>query len=97
LEDVEELLESVGVNDEAVENDGDEGNPDESNGLENTTTFHGFEVLYQRVLDFEEQLLCSEVQAAAGDSLENHSNHSRANYRCSLSKPNVRNIKIYAS
>jgi hypothetical protein len=70
LEDVEELLESLGVNDEAVENDGDEGNPDESNGLENTTTFHGFEALYQRVLDFEEQLLCSQVQAAAGETFD---------------------------
>jgi hypothetical protein len=64
LEDVEELLETMKI----VKENMDDDNDDDiltfqalDSGLGNTIVFKGFESLYKQVVDIEDQLLCFEV------------------------------------
>jgi hypothetical protein len=65
LEDVEELLETMKIAEENLDDDNDDDiltSQMSDLGLGNTVVFKGFESLYKQVVDIEDQLLCSEVQ-----------------------------------
>ncbi len=64
LEDVEELLGTMKIVEENLDNDnGDDilTSQVSDSGLGNTVVFKGFESVYKQVVDIEDQLLCSEV------------------------------------
>ncbi len=64
LEDVEELLETMKIAEENLDDDNDDDiltSQALNSGLGNITVFKGFESLYKQVVDIEDQLLCSEV------------------------------------
>jgi hypothetical protein len=64
LEDVEELLETMKIAEENLDDDNDDDiltSQASDSGLGNTVVFKGFESLYKQVVDIEDQLLCSEV------------------------------------
>ncbi len=65
MEDVEELLETMKIAEENLDDDNDDDiltSQMSDLGLGNTVVFKGFESLYKQVVDIEDQLLCSEVQ-----------------------------------
>ncbi len=65
LEDVEELLGTMKIAEENLNNDNDDDiltSQASISGLGNTVVFKGFESLYKQVVDIEDQLLCSEVR-----------------------------------
>ena len=65
MEDVEELLDTMKIAEENLDNDNDDDiltSQASSSGLGNTVVFKGFESLYKQVVDIEDQLLCSKVR-----------------------------------
>jgi len=73
LEDVEELLGTMKIAEENLDNDNDDDiltSQASSSGLGNTVVFKGFESLYKQVVDIEDQLLCSEVQEEAEETFD---------------------------
>jgi len=65
LEDVEELLETMKITEENLDNDNDDDiftSRALDSGLGNTIVFKGFESLYKQVVDIEDQLLYFEVR-----------------------------------
>jgi hypothetical protein len=64
LEDVEELLETMKIAEENLDDDNDDDiltSQALNLGLGNTIVFKGFESLYKQVVDIEDQLLYSKV------------------------------------
>ncbi len=64
LEDVEELLGTMKIAEENLDDDNDDDiitSQASGLGLGNTVVFKGFESLYKQVVDIEDQLLCFEV------------------------------------
>ncbi len=73
LEDVEELLETMKIAKENLDDDNDDDiltSQASGSGLGNTVVFKGFESLYKQVVDIEDQLLCSEVREEAEETFE---------------------------
>ncbi|KAI6648197.1 hypothetical protein LOD99_12006 [Oopsacas minuta] len=67
LDDVNEVLTTIHTEND----DSDDDSDDQSNTsapIENEVIFHGFEQLYRKILEIEDQLLCTDVQAQAGDA-----------------------------
>jgi hypothetical protein len=65
LEDVEELLETMKIAKENMDDDNDDdilASQASGPGLGNTVVFKGFKSFYKQVVDIEDQLLCSEVR-----------------------------------
>ena len=65
MEDVEELLDTMKIAEENLDNDNDDDiftSQASSSGLGNTVVFKGFESLYKQVVDIEDQLLSSKVR-----------------------------------
>jgi len=65
LEDVEELLESMKINEAGLDEDIDVNQPEQIVESQDRVESHGFESLYKQILDIEDQLLCSNVQTEA--------------------------------
>jgi division protein CdvB (Snf7/Vps24/ESCRT-III family) len=65
LEDVEELLESMKINEAGLDEDSDVNQLEQIVESHDRVEFHGFESLYKQILDIEDQLLCSNVQTEA--------------------------------
>jgi dihydroorotate dehydrogenase len=65
LEDVEELLESMKINEAGLDEDSDVNKLEQIVESQDRVEFHGFESLYKQILDIEDQLLCSNVQTEA--------------------------------
>jgi hypothetical protein len=73
LEDVEELLETMKIAEENLDDDNDDDiltSQVSGLGLGNTVVFKGFESLYKQVVDIENQLLCSEVRKEAEETFD---------------------------
>ncbi len=73
LEDVEELLETMKIAEENLDDDNDDDiltSQASGSGLGNTVVFKGFESLYKQVVDIEDQLLCSEVRKEAEETFD---------------------------
>jgi len=71
LEDVEELLETMKIAKENLDDDNDDDILNSQAldlGLGNIVVFKGFESLYKQVVDIEDQLLCSEVREEAEET-----------------------------
>jgi hypothetical protein len=71
LEDVEELLESMKINETGLDEDNDVNQPKQIVESQDRVEFHGFESLYKQILDIEDQLLCSNVQTEAEEAFDN--------------------------
>jgi hypothetical protein len=68
LEEVEELLETMKIAEENLDDDNDDDiltSQASGSGLGNIVVFKGFESLYKQVVDIEDQLFCSEVREEA--------------------------------
>jgi hypothetical protein len=73
LEDIEELLETMKIVEENLDDDNDDDIltfQASDSGLGNIIVFKGFESLYKQVVDIEDQLLCSEVQKEAEETFD---------------------------
>ncbi len=73
LEDVEELLETMKIVEENLDDDNDDDiltSQASNSGLGNTVVFKGFESLYKQVVDIEDQLLCFEVREEAKETFD---------------------------
>jgi hypothetical protein len=73
LEDVEELLETMKIAEENLDDDNDDDIltfQASDSGLGNTVIFKGFKSLYKQVVDIEDQLLCSEVREEAEETFD---------------------------
>jgi len=70
LEDVEELLESMKINEAGLDEDIDVNQPEQIVESQDRVEFHGFESLYKQILDIEDQLLCSNVQTEAEEAFD---------------------------
>jgi len=73
LEDVEELLQTMKIAEENLDDDNDDDiftSQASGSGLGNTIVFKGFESLYKQVVDIEDQLLCSEVRKEAKETFD---------------------------
>jgi hypothetical protein len=73
LEDIEELLETMKIAEENLDDDNDDDiltSQASGSGLGNTVVFKGFESLYKQVVDIEDQLLCSEVREEAEETFD---------------------------
>jgi hypothetical protein len=73
LEDVEELLETMKIAEENLDDDNDDDIftfQASDSGLGNTVVLKGFESLYKQVVDIEDQLLCSEVREEAEQTFD---------------------------
>ncbi len=73
LEDVEELLETMKLAEENLDNDNDDDiltSQASGSGLGNIVVFKGFESLYKQVVDIEDQLLCSEVRKEVEETFD---------------------------
>jgi hypothetical protein len=73
LEDIEELLETMKIAEENLEDDNDDDiltSQASDSGLGNTVVFKGFESLYKQVVDIEDQLLCSEVRKEVEETFD---------------------------
>ncbi len=73
LEDVEELLGTMKIAEENLDDDNDDDiltSQASGSGLGNTIEFKGFESLYKQVVDIEDQLLCSEVREEAEETFD---------------------------
>ncbi len=73
LEDVEELLGTMKIAKENLDNDNDDDiltSQASGSGLGNTVVFKGFESLYKQVVDIEDQLLYSEVREKAEETFD---------------------------
>jgi dihydroorotate dehydrogenase len=70
LEDVEELLESMKINEAGLDEDSDVNQPEQIVESHDRVEFHGFESLYEEILDIEDQLLYSNVQTEAEEAFD---------------------------
>ncbi len=73
LEDVEELLGTMKIAEENLDDDNDDDiftSQASGSGLGNTVVFKGFESLYKQVIDMEDQLLCSKVREEAEETFD---------------------------
>jgi hypothetical protein len=73
LEDVEELLETMKITEENLDDDNDDDIltfQASNSGLGNTVVLKGFESLYKQVVDIEDQLLCSEVREEVEETFD---------------------------
>jgi hypothetical protein len=70
LEDVEELLESMKINEVGFDEDKDVNQLEQIVESQDRVEFHGFESLYKKILDIEDQLLCSNVQTEAKEAFD---------------------------
>jgi hypothetical protein len=73
LEDVEELLETMKIARENLDDDNDDDiftSQASDSGLRNIVVFKGFESLYKQVVDIEDQLLYSEVREEAEETFD---------------------------
>jgi len=73
LEDVEELLGTMKIAEENLDDDNDDDiltSQMSGSGLGNTVVFKGFESLYKQVVDIEDQLLCSEVREEVEETFD---------------------------
>jgi hypothetical protein len=71
LEDIEELLESMKINEAGFDEDSDVNQPEQIVESHDRVKFHGFESFYKQILDIEDQLLCSNVQTKAEEAFDN--------------------------
>ncbi len=73
LEDVEELLKTMKIAEENLDDDNDDDiltSQTSGLGLGNTVVFTGFKSLYKQIVDIEDQLLCSEVREEAEETFD---------------------------
>ncbi len=73
LEDVEELLETMKIAEEILDDDNDDDiftSQALDLGLGNTVVFKGFESLYKQVVDIKDQLLCFEVRKEVEETFD---------------------------
>jgi len=73
LEDVEELLETMKITEENLDDDNDDDiltSQASDLGLGNNVVFKGFESLYKQVVDIEDQLFCFEVREKAKETFD---------------------------
>ncbi len=70
LEDVEELLESMKINEAGLDEDSDVNQLEQIVESQDRVEFHGFESLYKQILDIDNQLLCSNVQTEAEEAFD---------------------------
>jgi hypothetical protein len=70
LKDVEELLESMKINEAGLDEDSDVNQPEQIVESQDRVEFHGFESLYKQILDIEDQLLCFNVQTKAEETFD---------------------------
>ncbi len=73
LEDVEELLGTMKIAEENLDDDNDDDiftSQASGLGLGNTVVFKGFKSLYKQVVDIEDQLLCFEVREKAEETFD---------------------------
>ncbi len=70
LEDVEKLLESMKINEVGFDEDKDVNQLEQIVESQDRVEFHGFESLYKKILDIEDQLLCSNVQTEAKEAFD---------------------------
>ncbi len=73
LEDVEELLGTMKIVEENLDDDNDDDiltSQVSGSGLGNIVVFKGFESLYKQVVDIEDQLFCFEVQEEAKETFD---------------------------
>jgi hypothetical protein len=73
LEDVEELLETMKIAEENLDNDNDDDiltSQASDSSLGNTVVFKGFESLYKQVVDIEDQLLYSKVREEVEETFD---------------------------
>ncbi len=73
MEDVEELLETMKIVEENLDDDNDDDiltSQASRSGLGNTVVYKGSESLYKQVVDIEDQLLCSEVRQEAEETFD---------------------------
>jgi hypothetical protein len=73
LEDVEELLETMKIVKENLDDDNDDDiltSQASNSGLGNIVVFKGFESLYKQVVDIEDQVFCSEVREEAKETFD---------------------------
>ncbi len=73
MEDVEELLGTMKIAEENLDDDNDDDiftSQASGLGLGNTVVFKGFKSLYKQVVDIEDQLLCSEVREEAEETFD---------------------------
>jgi hypothetical protein len=71
LEDIEELLESMKINEVGLDENSDVNQPEQIVESQDKVEFHGFESLYKQILDIEDRLLCSNVQTEAEEAFDN--------------------------
>ncbi|KAL2633596.1 hypothetical protein R1flu_005075 [Riccia fluitans] len=71
LEDIEELLESMKIDEVGRDEDSNVNQPEQIVESQDRVDFCGFESLYKLILDIEDQLLCSIVQTEAEEALDN--------------------------
>ncbi len=73
LEDVEELLQTMKIAEENMDDDNDDDiltSQALDSGLGNTVVFKGFESLYKQVVDMKDRLLCSKVRKEAEETFD---------------------------
>jgi len=70
LEDIEELLESMKINEAGLNEDSDVNQPEQIVESQDKVEFHGFESLYKQIFDIEDQLFCSNVQTEAEEAFD---------------------------
>ncbi len=70
LEDVEELLESMKINEAGLDEDSDVNQPEQIVESQDKVEFHGFESLYKQILDIEDELFCSNVQTEVEEAFD---------------------------
>jgi len=73
LEDVEELLQTMKIAEENLNDDNDDDiltSQASGSGLGNTIVFKGFESLYKQVVDIEDRLLCFEVREEVEETFD---------------------------
>jgi len=70
LEDVEELLESMKINEAGLAKDSDVNQPQQIVKSQDRVEFYGFEPLYKQILDIEDQLLYFNVQTEAEEAFD---------------------------
>jgi len=73
LEDVEEILETMKIVEENLDDDNDDDiltSQASDSSLGNTVVFKGFDSLYKQVVNIEDQLLCSEVRKEAEETFD---------------------------
>jgi hypothetical protein len=73
LEDVEELLGTMKIVEENLDDDNDDDiltSQALGSGLGNTVEFKGFESLYKQIVDIEDQLFYSEIREEAKETFD---------------------------